>query len=148
MTEERGKKTRGGRAVLIYDGNCPVCGKAIEWIRENEKKGSFETIPCQAAEARRRFPFVEEADCMSAMQLILPDGTVLPGEKAMPEIVKRLRRYGPAADVFSLPGAEILSGAFYRWFADRRYHIAKILFPKKDEKGTRERRDADEAGST
>jgi predicted DCC family thiol-disulfide oxidoreductase YuxK len=68
---------------------------------------------------------------MQAMQLVLPDNTVLSGEKALPEILKRLRRYGPVATLFKLPGSEILSRVFYRWFADRRYHIARLLFPKK-----------------
>lgn len=68
---------------------------------------------------------------MRAMQLILPDGQVLGGEKALPEIVKRLKRFSPAAALFDLPGSETLARSFYRWFADNRYHIANVLFPDK-----------------
>jgi predicted DCC family thiol-disulfide oxidoreductase YuxK len=64
---------------------------------------------------------------MKAMHLVLPDGTVLSGEKALPEIFKRLRRYRPAAVFFKLPGANILSRVFYRWFADRRYRIVRFF---------------------
>ena len=128
MTEARNKS---GPVVLIYDGGCPVCQKTVAWIRENMRKDAFEMIPCQSEEARKRFPFVEQAVCMQAMQLILPDGEVLSGEKALPEILKRLKRYSPAAALFDLPGSEILSRSFYRWFADNRYHIANILFPDK-----------------
>ncbi len=71
---------------------------------------------------------------MKAMQLILPDGQVLSGEKTLPEILKRLRHYSRAAAVFRLPGSEIISRAFYRWFADNRYHIANVLFPDKKRK--------------
>ena len=63
------------------------------------------------------------------MQLVLPDGTVLAGEKALPEILKRLKRYSSLSSFFKLPGAEGVSRSFYRWFADRRYHIADVLFP-------------------
>jgi predicted DCC family thiol-disulfide oxidoreductase YuxK len=126
-----GTQKKSGRAVLIYDGECPVCRKTVTWIRENMRKDAFEMIPCQSEEARTRFPFVEQAVCMQAMQLILPDGAVLSGEKALPEIVKRLKRYGPAAALFGLPGSEILARSFYRWFADNRYHIANVLFPGK-----------------
>ena len=129
-----GKPKPDKRAVLIYDGNCPVCRKTIEWIRENERKGAFEMLTCQSGSRRRRFPHMEEAVCMQAMQLILPDGTVLPGEKAMPEILKRLKKYSSVAEVFKLPGSETISRAFYRWFADRRYHIASLLFPEKGKK--------------
>jgi predicted DCC family thiol-disulfide oxidoreductase YuxK len=126
-----GPQKKSGRAVLIYDGECPVCRKTVTWIRENMRKDAFEMIPCQSEEARKRFPFVEQAVCMQAMQLILPDGAVLSGEKALPEIVKRLERYSPAAALFDLPGSEILARSFYRWFADNRYHIANVLFPDK-----------------
>ena len=126
-----GAEKRSDPAVLIYDGECPVCRKTVAWIRENMRKDAFEMIPCQSAEARTRFPSVEQAVCMQAMQLILPGGEALSGEKALPEIVKRLKRYSPAAALFDLPGSEILSRSFYRWFADNRYHIANVLFPDK-----------------
>ncbi|RPI37090.1 MAG: DUF393 domain-containing protein [Nitrospiraceae bacterium] len=122
------------KAVLIYDGDCPVCAETVRWIRENERKDSFEMLPCQSLEVRKRFPLIEPAACMRAMQLILPDGKILSGEKALPEILKRLKRYSPAAALFSLPGSEILSRSFYRWFADNRYHIAEVLFPSRKKK--------------
>jgi predicted DCC family thiol-disulfide oxidoreductase YuxK len=121
--------------VLIYDEGCPVCRKTVAWIRENMCKDAFEMIPCQSEEARKKFPFIEQAVCMQAMQLILPGSEVLGGEKALPEIVKRLKRYSPAAALFALPGAEILTRSFYRWFADNRYHIAHVLFPDKKKRG-------------
>ena len=126
-----GAQNKPVRAVIIYDGECPVCQKTVAWIRENMRKDSFELIPCQSEEARERFPFVEQAICMQAMQLILPDGKVLSGEKALPEILKRLKRYSPVATLFDLPGSEVLARSFYRWFANNRYHIANILFPDK-----------------
>lgn len=128
MTDAQNK---AGRAVLIYDGQCPVCQKTVAWIGENMRKDAFEMIPCQSEEARKRFPFVEQTVCMQAMQLVLPDGEVFSGEKALPEIVKRLKRYSPAAALFDLPGSEVLSRSFYRWFADNRYQIANVLFPDK-----------------
>lgn len=129
---DEGRKT--GTAVLIYDGECPVCRKTVAWIRENMRKDAFEMLPCQAEEARRRFPTIEQAVCMQAMQLILSDGQVLAGEKALPEILKRMKRYGTVAALFDLPGAETISQSFYRWFADNRYHIAELLFPEKKRK--------------
>jgi predicted DCC family thiol-disulfide oxidoreductase YuxK len=124
-------KEKPKKAALVYDGNCPVCGKTVAWIKNNAKRGAFEMLPCQAVSIKKRFPSIKRAVCMQAMQLVLPDGTVLSGEKALPEILKRLRRYSSANALFKLPGSEILSRAFYRWFADRRYHIARLLFPEK-----------------
>lgn len=129
------KKEEGQRrkAVLIYDGRCPVCRRMIEWIKANEKKGSFEFLPC-SEEVRKRFPSIKKALCMQAMQLILPDHKVLSGEKALPEILKRLRRFAPLAEIFKLPGSKTLSGVLYRWLAAERYHVSEVLFPGKGKK--------------
>jgi predicted DCC family thiol-disulfide oxidoreductase YuxK len=136
----RRKEEKTGKAVLIYDGNCPVCKKTVEWIKKKEYKASFEMLPCQSEEMRRRFPFIEPAVCMQAMQLILPDGHVLSGEKAFPEILKRLKRYCHAAELFKLPASEIIAGYFYRLLADNRYHIASVLFPEKTSEKELERK--------
>jgi len=111
--------------VSVRSARRPLRGSEITCVK------FLEMLSCQTEEARQRFPSIEKAVCMQAMQLILPDGRVLSGELALPEILKRLKRYSPAAALFDLPGSETLSRAFYRWFADNRYHIAQILFPDK-----------------
>jgi predicted DCC family thiol-disulfide oxidoreductase YuxK len=125
------KQQKTGKAVLIYDGNCPICQRAIEWIKGNERQDSFEMLPCQSDEVRRRFPLIGESICMGAMQLILPDGQILSGEGALPEILRRLKRYRLAAWLFRLPGSKVLARSFYRWFASHRYHIARAFLPDK-----------------
>jgi len=129
--EARKEKTR---ATLIYDGTCPICSSAVKWIKENEKEDSFQMVPCQSEVLDIRFPGVKRHNCMRAMHLVLPDGTILGGEQALPEIFKRLRRHRSAAVLFKLPGAKMLSRVLYRWFADRRYRIAHFFHlsaPKK-----------------
>src|SRR4030042_2977753 len=123
------------RPVLIYDDDCPICRKAAHWVERNKRGDVLKLLPCQAEMVRDRFPFMKESVCMKAMQLILPDGRVVPGEKALPEIISKLRRYYWAAWLFRLPGSGLLSHAFYRWFAGRRYRIARILFPEKKRPG-------------
>jgi len=114
-------------ATLIYDGKCPVCSGTVKWIREHEISGSFEMVACQSEKRGALHPDVNRSDCMTAMHLVLPDGTVLVGEQALPRIVSRLRGYRFAAPLFRLPGAAVLSRIAYRWFADRRYRIAAYL---------------------
>lgn len=116
-----------GAATIVFDGTCPICAGTVKWIDENGFEGSFEMLPCQAASVSERFPAIERAECMRAMQLVLPDGTVLAGEKALPEIVERLRAYRVFAPLFRMPGAGALSRIAYRWFAERRYRIAAFL---------------------
>ena len=115
------------RAVLIYDASCPICSSTIAWIGRNEIGNSFEMVPCQSERLSRLSPDLQRADCMKAMHLVLPGGTVVAGEKALPEIFMCLRRYRIAALLFKLPGTGVLSRIAYRWFAARRYRIAAIL---------------------
>jgi predicted DCC family thiol-disulfide oxidoreductase YuxK len=114
-------------ATLIYDGSCPLCSGAVGWIRENEIENSLIMLPCQMAETASRFPEIERADCMNAMHLVLPNGTVLVGERAMPEVFARLKHYRFVALLFKIPGSLTISRIAYRWFADRRYKLATIL---------------------
>ncbi|RJP22425.1 MAG: DUF393 domain-containing protein [Deltaproteobacteria bacterium] len=111
-------------AALIYDGDCPFCRAAADWVRRNAgDPGDFEFHPCRSDATRARFPAIAEADCLRAMQLVLEDGTVLAGERAIPEILARTRRYRRAAVLLRLPGAGILSRLLYRGIARRRHRI-------------------------
>jgi len=117
-------------AALIYDADCPVCRAAADWIRRNAvAPDAFEFLPCRSAGTRSRFPAIAEAACLQAMHLVLPDGTILAGDQALPEILRRTRRYRWAAVLFRLPGAGILSRFLYRAFARSRHRISKRLFP-------------------
>ncbi len=116
-------------AVLIYDGECPVCRGAADWIRAKAEPGAFEFLSCHSEELPRRFPGIERAACLQAMHLVLPGGAVLAGAKAVPEILVRLRgrRHRWAAALFRIPGAGVFSSAFYKWFAGHRHRISRLL---------------------
>jgi predicted DCC family thiol-disulfide oxidoreductase YuxK len=119
-----------GPVALIFDADCPVCRAAADWVRRNAvAPGTFEFLPCRSAETRSRFPAIAEAACLQAMHLVLQDGTILAGEKALPEILRRTRRYRRAAVLFRIPGAGILSRILYRAFARRRHRISRLFPP-------------------
>lgn len=126
MTTEGAPVSRGDGSgpdipVLIHDGECSVCRGAVEWIRRRCAPDTFEFLSCHAEDLPRRFPHVRKSACLAAMHLLLPDGRVLAGEQAVPEILMRLRRWRWAAALFRLPGAKVLSRGFYRWFSKKRH---------------------------
>jgi predicted DCC family thiol-disulfide oxidoreductase YuxK len=117
-------------AVLVYDADCPVCSAAADWVRRNASvPDTFEYLPCRSEETRRRFPAIMETACLQAMHLVLPGGTVLAGEQALPEILRHTRRYRRIAVLFRLPGAGILSRLLYGAFARRRHRISRLFPP-------------------
>jgi predicted DCC family thiol-disulfide oxidoreductase YuxK len=125
--KNRNEYSPASREVLIYDGACPICSGTAKWIQDNAMDGSFDMIPCQSLQEGVQYPRIKLEDCMQSMHVVLPDGTVLAGEKALPEIIARLRKYRFAGFLFKLPGAESLSRIAYRWFANRRYRISALL---------------------
>lgn len=118
-----------GPAVLIYDGECSVCRKAVEWIRARARPGSFEFLSLHSGELALRFPFLDLAACKRAAHLILPGGAVLAGERAAPAVFDRLPGCRWAAVCLRLPGARIFSGIAYRFLARRRHAIAWLFDP-------------------
>ncbi|MEX2016077.1 MAG: DUF393 domain-containing protein, partial [Candidatus Hydrogenedentales bacterium] len=117
--------------VLIYDGECPLCRRAVDWIRVRDSANAFEFLPCQAPEREARFPAMSQAQCLEAMQLALPDGRVLAGADALPAILERLRGWRALSKVLRLPGIRHLSPFIYRQIAKNRHHLSVIVARKK-----------------
>jgi predicted DCC family thiol-disulfide oxidoreductase YuxK len=123
------------RAVLIYDGRCHFCRRGIAWISRRVIQGQLEFLPCQAIERRIRYPAMEDRVCLEAMQLVLPDGRVLAGAAAVPEILRRLSRWRWLAAAFRLPGMSIVALCAYGWIARHRHQISSLMGRHHDRSG-------------
>jgi predicted DCC family thiol-disulfide oxidoreductase YuxK len=122
-----GEAETGLPAVLIFDADCAVCRAAADWVRRNAAvPGAFEFLPCRSEETRTRFPVITETACLQAVHLVLPGGAILAGERALPEILLRTRRFRRAAILFRLPGAGTLSRLLYRAFARSRHRLPRF----------------------
>ncbi len=120
-------------AVLVYDGECSVCRKTVEWIRARAPEDAFEFLSLHTGEVERRFPVLDRAACKRAAHMILPDGRILVGEQTAPAVFDRVPGYGWAAVLLRLPGMRGLSRTAYRFFARRRHSIAWLFEPVRDE---------------
>jgi predicted DCC family thiol-disulfide oxidoreductase YuxK len=113
------------RAVLIYDGECPMCRASALWLmRLALSAGTLEILPCRATVRAERFPQISEEACLTAMQLVLPDGRVLAGADAVPDLLRRIRGLAWLAGLFSLPGMRPLARRVYAWIARNRMRIS------------------------
>ncbi len=118
-------------AALIYDGDCPLCTKAVEWVQAHARPGAIEVVPCQAEERAVRFPQVSSEDCMRAVQLVYPDGRVYSGEAALPHLFHLMGgRWAWFARFFGLPGVSLLAPRVYRWVAAHRYALSRFVVQK------------------
>ncbi len=114
-----------GPSVLIYDGDCALCRASALWIlRRARGADDLEILPCRSPARRLRFPQITEEVCMTAMQLVQPDGRVLAGADAVPELLRRMPRWRWLAHLFALPGARPVARRVYAWIARHRVRIS------------------------
>lgn len=112
------------RAVLIYDADCPMCRASALWLmRRALNTGGLEILPCRSGERLARFPQISESACMTAMQLVLPDGRIVAGADAVPELLRRVRGFRHVAGLFELPGVRPLARRLYAWIARNRMRL-------------------------
>ncbi|MBI3991519.1 MAG: DUF393 domain-containing protein [Candidatus Omnitrophica bacterium] len=109
--------------ILIYDGECPLCRAARDWIEKNAIPGRIEFLPCQSEERKLRFPGINEEACLKAMQVILPDGRVFSGDKAFINVFPCLKRWRWIAFLFRLPAVSFLSPSVYAWVSRNRHRL-------------------------
>lgn len=117
----------GAAAVLIYDAECPLCRASALWLLRramNAGARELELLPCRSPLRQARFPQVSEEACLRAMQLVLPDGRVLSGADAVPEILARVPRWRWVAALLALPGARPLARRVYGWIARNRLRLS------------------------
>jgi predicted DCC family thiol-disulfide oxidoreductase YuxK len=117
------------RAVVIYDGDCSMCRASALWLLRRAEAGGarhLEILPCRSSVRRERFPAITDEACMQAMQLVLPDGRVLAGADAVPEILDRIPRWRWIATLFALPGARRVARRVYAWIARNRMRLSCV----------------------
>ena len=104
-----------------------MCRASALWLMRRALAGGadeLELLPCRSPVRRERFGFIAEETCMQAMQLVLPDGRVLAGADAMPELLRRVPRWRWVAALFALPGMRPLARVVYAWIARNRMRVS------------------------
>lgn len=111
------------RVSLIYDGRCPRCTRWADWASRRAAPGTLETLSCEAAETRVRFPEVSVERCLGAMVVVLSDGTTASGVDALPHIVARLRGWSQLAPLLRLRAVRGLVRPVYWLLARTRRRV-------------------------
>jgi predicted DCC family thiol-disulfide oxidoreductase YuxK len=102
-----------------------MCRASALWLmRLSLSRHQLEILPCRSSVRAERFPRIAEAACLTAMQLVMPNGAVLSGADAVPELLRRIRGLGWVAAVFALPGMRPLARIVYRWVGRNRMRIS------------------------
>lgn len=120
------------RAVptLIYDGNCPLCRMAVDWVVAQTRPGAIELLTCQSEERAQRFPDIPLDQCMQAVQLAMSDGDIYAGDRSLPHLFLIMRRWRWMARLLQLPGMSLLSSHVYAFVARHRHMLSVLVYEK------------------
>lgn len=105
--------------VVVYDGECTVCTRTVNTLRDWDRDARFELVPYQAEGVPERFPDISAADFERSVQLIGPEGR-FQGAAAVEKILALVPRARPASWLFRIPLVRPIAEWFYRWFARHR----------------------------
>jgi predicted DCC family thiol-disulfide oxidoreductase YuxK len=111
------------RYTLVYDGDCRVCNRFVDALREWDRRQEIEIVPSQAAGVAARFPWISKAAFTESIQLVDRDGTTWQGAAAIEQLLDVLPRGRWIAWIFRIPFVRVLAEKLYRWFARNRYRM-------------------------
>lgn len=112
----------GARLLVIYDGWCGVCTRAVDWARARDTEGRLAVMPNQQPDVVERLGLTHEAVKRSAWA-VDRSGRRYEGAAAVNRTLREVGgAWGVPARLERLPGIAPIEGALYRWFsANRRY---------------------------
>jgi len=110
---------RADRPTLFYDGECGFCRDAVAVLSRWDREGRIELIPFQDAARVAQFG-LPLPGLAAAMHLVLPDGRVVAGADAVPELGRLLPGKRWLTWLFAVPGVRPIARRAYAWIAARR----------------------------
>jgi predicted DCC family thiol-disulfide oxidoreductase YuxK len=117
--------TMGGRAVLLFDGECAFCRKGVavlkklDWLRRIEYRDAREVANLPRCDE----PLIPQK-LLDEMHVVTPDGRrSFAGYRAIRWLSWRVPPLWPLAPFLYLPGAVWLGSRLYRWIARNRFKL-------------------------
>lgn len=106
--------------TVVYDGECRVCIRSVNLLRDHDRYGRFELVAYQSQGVMDRFPDITPAAFEASVQLIGPDGRRWEGADAVAKIFSLTPRTRILAWLFRIPLVRPIARRAYRLFARHR----------------------------
>jgi len=87
--------------TVLHDPDCPVCRRAVWWLRRQPARVPIEFVAAASAEARRRFPALDHAATLQRITVIGDGRAVFTGDKAWLVCLWALRDHRDMASFLS-----------------------------------------------
>ncbi len=112
------------RGVILYDGQCGVCSRWVNYWAETLKRHGFKIGALDEAwvASQLKMPYEE---LVTDIRLLTVDGQLVSGADVYLYVARQIWWAWPFYAVFSLPGFNWLIRTGYRWFARNRYWFSR-----------------------
>jgi predicted DCC family thiol-disulfide oxidoreductase YuxK len=118
ITDRRSKQARTGGWIL-FDGECALCRRSVEFWRDTFERRGFEFEALQTAWVRETLG-LGDAELLREMRVKLRDGRVFGGAEAIVELARHVWWARPLVWLARVPAVKRLLRAIYRGIAARR----------------------------
>jgi predicted DCC family thiol-disulfide oxidoreductase YuxK len=109
---------------VLYDDSCGICRRWAMFLKNPLHRRGFEIAPLQAAWVIEKL-HLNDADLLSDLRLLKPDGSQLCGADAYRYAMRRIWWALPLYLLSIVPGCRTIFNWCYRTFADNRHRISK-----------------------
>ena len=123
MRTGAGSAVLNRRPVLLYDGDCGFCREWLGRLQRWDAHHAIEYVPTRERDSVGWLPPLPLAELNRAMHLVLPDGRVYSGARALVALLPLLPRGRLPALAFRLPGVQPIADRIYAWIAARRHRL-------------------------
>jgi predicted DCC family thiol-disulfide oxidoreductase YuxK len=113
-----------GEALLLYDGQCRLCRRAVRLLGVWDRAGRIAAVPYQSALVTRVLPDVSRTELEEAMLLVGPRGGRYRGVEGLSRILRLLPAGLPFRLLLAVPGVMTLVRRLYGWIAEHRHDLS------------------------
>jgi predicted DCC family thiol-disulfide oxidoreductase YuxK len=117
--------------TVLYDRDCAFCAWTVRQLQSMDRHRRLESIPLQEADSLPDRPdlarVAAEHPLLDEIHVILPDGSVRAGGRAMAAVLEALPGGWLLRPWLALPGAGALLDLVYRAVADNRHRLAPLV---------------------
>ena len=124
-SDERPGEPRGW---VLYDGECGVCTRAVEYWTPTIRACGYAIAPLQSGWVRERLGMGDE-ELVKDIRLLLADGGVVNGPDVYRHFMRRIWWMWPGWVLSRVPGlGAVFNGAYY-WFVRNRHRFSRACGP-------------------
>ncbi len=116
-------KKRGGKYIILFDGNCKLCNNVVNFISRNDSRRMFCFIPLESVKASEYLSRYNKKDVNNGSVLLIQNEKIYIKSNAVLNILKCLDGLWPVLYVFIIvpgfirdPVYNLIAKYRYRWF--------------------------------